>query len=116
MKNCSVFCLPSYSEGLPGVLIEALSLNKKVITTNSSIGDWEIMQCSEDYHEGINLPYENELGIITSNNDTNNECVFQLANAMQKLLKEFETTLSFDKSRFDGKSLVKYFILDNNEK
>lgn len=116
MHNCTVLCLPSYSEGLPGVMIEALSLNKKIITTNSSIGDWEIMQCYEDYHEGINLPYENELGIITSNNDTNGECVFQLANAMQKLLKEFEITLPFDKSRFDGKSLVKYFILDNNEK
>ena len=116
MHNCTVFCLPSYSEGLPGVMIEALSLNKKIITTNSSLGVWEIMQCYEDYHDGINLPYENELGIIISNNDTNNECVFQLANAMQKLLKEFETTLPFDKSRFEGKSLVKYFILENNEK
>lgn len=116
MRNCTVFCLPSYSEGLPGVIIETLSLNKRVITTNSSIGVWEILQCIKDYNEGVKLPFANELGIITSNDDLNNECVNQLTNAIDKELDVDEKILQFDKSRFEGKFLVKYFTLDNNEK
>lgn len=117
MRNCSVFVLPSYSEGLPGVLIEALSLNKKVITTDSSIGDWEIMQCYHEYNKTVKLPFENELGIITSNDDNDGESVKQLANAMDKLLNESYSELPFEKSRFEGESLVKYYLMnDNNEK
>lgn len=116
MRNCSVFCLPSYSEGLPGVMIEALSLNKRIITTNSSIGVWEILQCINDYDENINLPYVNNLGVITSNVDLDNECIDQLTNAMESELNIEGKILQFDKSRFDGKSLVKYFRLDNDEK
>ncbi len=116
MRNCTVFCLPSYSEGLPGVIIETLSLNKRVITTNSSIGVWEILQCIKDYNEGVKLPFANELGIITSNDDLNNECVNQLTNAIDKELDVDEKILQFDKSRFEGRFLVKYFTLENNEK
>lgn len=113
MKNCSVFCLPSYSEGLPGVLIEALSLNKKVITTNSSIGDWEIMQCFDDYNSGVTFPFENELGIITSNEDKGNKCINQLTDAIEKLLlADSRRLIPFDKTRFEGKSLAKYYLLE----
>jgi glycosyltransferase involved in cell wall biosynthesis len=34
MNACDVFCLPSYSEGQPNVVIEALSCNTKVVATN----------------------------------------------------------------------------------
>ena len=115
MKNCSVFCLPSYSEGLPGVLIEALSLNKKVITTNSSIGDWEIMQCFDDYNSDVTLPFENELGIITSNEDKGNKCINQLTDAIEKLLLTDSRLIPFDKTRFEGKSLAKYYLLENEK-
>lgn len=111
MKNCSAFILPSYSEGLPGVLIEALSLNRKVITTNSSKGVWEIMQCYNSYLDSLSAPFETELGIITSNDDSNNECIRQLSDSMNKLLSESDNTiLPFDKSRFDGDSLAHYYI------
>lgn len=115
MKNCSVFCLPSYSEGLPGVLIEALSLNKKVITTNSSIGDWEIMQCFDDYNSDVTLPFETELGIITSNEDKGNKCINQLTDAIEKLLLTDSRLIPFDKTRFEGKSLAKYYLLENEK-
>lgn len=115
MKNCSVFCLPSYSEGLPGVLIEALSLNKKVITTNSSIGDWEIMQCFDDYNSDVTLPFENELGIITSNEDKGNKCINQLTDAIEKFLLTDSRLIPFDKTRFEGKSLAKYYLLENEK-
>ncbi len=111
MKNCSVFILPSYSEGLPGVLIEALSLNRKVITTNSSKGVWEIMQCYNSYKDTLSASFKTALGIITSNDDTNNECVIQLADSMNTLLCESDDAiLPFDKSKFEGDSLAHYYI------
>ena len=116
MKNCSVFCLPSYSEGLPGVMIEALSLNKRIITTDSSNGVWEIMQCYKEFEKGVKLPFVNDLGIIISNDDFDNECVNQLADAIEKELVVIKEVLNFDKSRFEGKSLVKYYTLDDIER
>jgi len=113
MKNCTVFVLPSYSEGLPGVLIEALSLNKKVITTNSSIGDWEIMQCYDCYKELLSEPYENELGFIVLNEDNNDESVKQLSSKIEFVLNQKQMhILPFDTSRFEGDLLVKYYTLD----
>ena len=111
MANCSLFVLPSYSEGLPGVLIESLSLNKKVITTNSSMGNWEILQCYKDYREKLNEPYENELGLIVSNDDTQDESVRQLAKSIDKVLTEDEhVQLPFDKYRFEGEHLVNNYM------
>lgn len=114
IKHCSVFVLPSYSEGLPGVLIEALFLNKRVITTNSSVGDWEIMQCDESYKEILPSPYENDLGIIVSNDDNNKESILQLSSSIDKILKEkhVKTKLPFDKERFEGHNLVKFYTLN----
>ena len=112
MRHCSTLCLPSYSEGLPGVLIEALSLNKKIITTNSSLGVWEIMQCLESYSERLVKPFENELGFITSNCDDNDECVNQLVFAFERILhEENDNQLPFNKSRFEAKTLSKHFTL-----
>ncbi len=57
----------SYSEGLPGVMIEALTLGVPVVTTNSSRGIWEIFSCPEKYDAGLSTLFESECGIISSN-------------------------------------------------
>lgn len=57
----------SYSEGLPGVMIESLLLKKPIVTTNSSEGIWEILSCDSKYNEILESYFKCEDGIITSN-------------------------------------------------
>ena len=46
-ENCSVFVLPSYSEGIPNSVIEAMSVGRPIITTDAT-------GCKETVDEGIN--------------------------------------------------------------
>lgn len=46
-KNCSVFVLPSYSEGIPTSVLEAMSVGRPIITTDAT-------GCRETVEEGIN--------------------------------------------------------------
>lgn len=80
----------SYSEGLPGVIIESLLLGKRVVTTNSSSGIWEIMSCYDSYDESLSGLYECNNGIITSNlskpNDDNPSDIDNLSNAIVRII------------------------------
>lgn len=67
MKGACALISTSYSEGLPGVMIEALAVGTPVLTTNSSKGIWEIFSCTKDYNKELQINYENECGIITPN-------------------------------------------------
>ena len=67
MIRASVFVSCSYSEGLPGVIIESLILGTPVVTTNSSIGVWEILKCNNAYDQKLKSCYFAKKGIITSN-------------------------------------------------
>ena len=57
----------SYSEGLPGVIIEALALKVPVVATNSSQGIWEILSCYQYYDLSLSSMSMFDDGIITSN-------------------------------------------------
>lgn len=67
MRRAKVLVSCSISEGLPGVLIESLFLNTPVISTNSSEGVWEILNCVENYNPRLESYYITENGVITSN-------------------------------------------------
>lgn len=67
IKASKALISSSYSEGLPGVIIEALALNIPVVTTNSSMGIWEIFSCLNNYDEKLSEVYETSYGVITSN-------------------------------------------------
>lgn len=67
MKHAQALVSCSYSEGLPGVLIESLLLDTPVIATNSSEGVWEILNCDNDYQPQLKGMYVAGKGIITSN-------------------------------------------------
>ena len=71
MKSARALISSSYSEGLPGVMIEALALETPVLTTNSSKGIWEIFSCTGDYNKDLEVNYKSECGIITPNHISN---------------------------------------------
>ena len=51
-EQCSVFVLPSYSEGIPTSVIEAMSVGRPIITTNAT-GCWETV---DDGVNGYKVP------------------------------------------------------------
>lgn len=55
----------SYSEGLPGAVIESLSLGIPVVSTNSTYGIWEIFGCEKDYDSALSSNLAVDSGIIT---------------------------------------------------
>ncbi len=67
MKNACILASSSYSEGLPGVLIESLILGTPVVATNSSEGIWEILSCHNEYSFQLDSVHSTSNGIITSN-------------------------------------------------
>lgn len=67
IKNAKCLVSTSKSEGLPGVIIESLILGTPVITTNSSIGVWEILSCKDAYDKHLSDIYIAKKGIITPN-------------------------------------------------
>lgn len=67
MKQATALVSSSYSEGLPGVMIESLILGTPVVTTNSSKGIWEIFSCVDKYQKDLNCNYVCGCGIITPN-------------------------------------------------
>lgn len=72
----------SYSEGLPGVIIEATALGIPVVSTNSSKGVWEILNCVSDYRAEMRGNYLSDFGVITPNNLPEDENINCLADAM----------------------------------
>lgn len=94
IKNSLALLSCSYSESLPGVIIEALSLGIPVISTNSSAGVWEIFDCIDRYDKDLNEVKVFSEGIITPNKiaftdsnilDTTSDDIL-FANAMSYLL------------------------------
>lgn len=67
MKRANLLVSASYSEGLPGVLIEAGILGTPIVATNSSSGVWEILNSYPSYDENLQGVFETPCGIITRN-------------------------------------------------
>lgn len=77
MSRSIMLISSSFSEGLPGVMIESLTLGKPVVCTNSSIGIWEIFSAYERYNPNLNDIFENECGVITSNLGKKSLAIYQ---------------------------------------
>lgn len=67
IKGAKALVSSSYSEGLPGVIIESLAIGVPVISTNSSRGIWEVLSVDDSYDNTLIDVFETKYGIITSN-------------------------------------------------
>lgn len=65
LKNSSCFVLSSILEGFPLTLIEALSTNIPVISTDCKTGPKECLCPELDLEESIEYPYFGEYGVLT---------------------------------------------------
>ena len=109
MKHASALISSSYSEGLPGVMIESLILGTPVVTTNSSKGIWEIFSCSNEYQKELDTNYVTDCGIITPNLSYQDSAkkdydIQKLADAIS-VIWEFSKVNSF---KFEEKVSAKY--------
>lgn len=105
----------SYSEGLPGVMIESLILGTQVITTNSSKGIWEIFSAIDKYDFNLSNVFCNECGYITSNlaysDQTKQEVdIENLKSAIQNVWRNESNPEFKFKKRILGDTIIKQLI------
>ena len=105
----------SYSEGLPGVMIESLALHKPVITTNSSEGIWEIMEVHDKYENNLRNLMETPSGYISSNLSYHNHKyeIFDIENlslAIDATVKHFPYINSHFLEKITAENVLKNFI------
>lgn len=112
MLRSDLLVSPSRDEGLPGVLIEALSLGVHCIATNSSLGVWEILQKDDEYDPNLERIIKTDFGYITPNLLVNEEKTIScLADAISIFFNDKKKSFGvFDKSRFEEKNITPHFI------
>lgn len=112
IKKATLLVSPSRSEGLPGVIIESLFLGTPVVSTNSSIGVFEIMECVNRYDANLAANIRTNYGIITPNIGTDEDLnVRCLASAMVDIIKRNDMAFSFDYSRFSKENVINKLLV-----
>lgn len=106
----------SYSEGLPGVIIESLILGTPVVSTNSSAGVWEIMSCYDQYDARLSDVFSCSDGYITSNlavKDSEKESI-DIKNLSVAFIKCVNREKKVDfkfKDNIEGDKIVSQFLV-----
>lgn len=103
IRNATVLVSSSFSEGLPGVLIESLFIGTPIVSTNSSIGVWEILSVVDSYNSALNNFFVASKGIITSNhrNGTFDEVnILSLSSALELILTDIVIYKKMKESNF----------------
>ena len=110
IKKSQFLVSPSRSEGLPGVIIESLYLGIPVVSTNSSKGVFEIMECLEKYDSKQSNNLFTKYGIITPNtvNETLNEDC--LADALKSISKV--RIVQFNYKRFTKDNVIDHLLFN----
>ena len=82
LKRCSIFVLPSYHEGLPRSVIEAMAVGRPVITT-------DVPGCRETVEDGVN-------GFLVESHDGND-----LADKMLRLVEAPELRMTMSSNSYE---------------
>jgi glycosyltransferase involved in cell wall biosynthesis len=116
LKKSDCFVLSSIREGLPNVVIEALSCNLPVIATDCKTGPREILSPDIEINEDIKYPFKAKYGFLVKPfylNNNNKEAKKILIDAMRELIKnktirEKYSSISQERARyFDENKIVK---------
>lgn len=109
MKHSVALISSSYSEGLPGVMIESLILGTPVVTTNSSKGIWEIFSCVDDYRKDLDSNYICDCGIITPNRSFTNKLFYESdIQFLSEAISKIENTSRCSSFEFEKKVSASY--------
>ena len=105
----------SYSESLPGVIIEALALGIPVVSTNSSRGIWEILSADESYNVSLADSYQTRWGVITSNlafkdKSKEEQDVINLAHGIEQVLTYSKIPESEFLSKVEANTITTQFL------
>lgn len=111
MARSKLLVSPSRDEGLPGVIIEALSLKIPVVSTNSSLGVWEIMGCEDQYQKGLSSLFFTDCGVITPNTSDENYNVEKLSEGISEVLNGNVQFNSFDSAKFSKCSIIQKLLV-----
>lgn len=123
LKNSNCFILTSLWEGLPLVLIEALSLNLPIISTDCKTGPREILCPELGLDDEINYPYLGEYAILSQ--PFPNEIIFNnlnevplsksedvLANLMTKIIENPNLRKKYSNGRIMAKNFDQEKIIE----
>jgi glycosyltransferase involved in cell wall biosynthesis len=115
IKNAKALVSCSYSEGLPGVIIEALALGVPIVSTNSSMGIWEILSVEGSYNRSLDDIFVTEFGVITSNasvKDARKEelDVENLAKGLDRIDSFHEIPESGFLAKVDGATITSHYL------
>ena len=115
MRNASLLVSSSYSEGLPGVVIESLILGRPVVTTNSSRGVWEILSVDDKYDKMTDTNIYCSCGAITPNLSFYNKQLYGkdvdlLTEALEHELKKQRVDKFIFQDNIKSKNVIDKFI------
>ncbi len=117
LAKSDCFILSSYEEGLPGSLIEALILKKPVVSTNCSLGVWEIMDAQDQYDNALDTWFKTECGYITSNLSKTKDDEFSkekdsrnLSQVMRLVMDNPSDSSYTWTNKFDAKDIIDKFV------
>lgn len=117
MSHSDMLVLSSKNEGLPGVLIESLLIGTPIISTNSSIGIWEILGCENEFNKELNTVFIANNGLITSNLEDEDLNIQNLKTAIEYLHYHDLRNSAFDfEAKVNPLEITKNLLNEQNQK
>jgi len=117
IKKANCFVFSSIWEGLPNVIIEALSTNIPIISTDCKYGPREILCPNIDLSEKLSYPYYGQFGVLTKPFEKNNQISYynkfsEEEKMLSRIMLEFTRNKSLNEQYSSGLARAKDFDID----